>query len=245
MRLLSYNIHKGIGGRDRLYRLQRVIDVIESENPDLVCLQEVAKNSPRSHYDDQPKLLAEYFKLPEHLFQQTVHMKTLNYGNLLLSRWPLAAKHQISLRFNMKKPRGAQIAVIETPEGPLRLVHFHLGLTERERKWQIDHLLRHPLYRESETLPTLLVGDYNDWRNRLHRGQLADHGYQHITTPIYRFRTFPAWMAISSLDKIFSRGNLFIRHARVGHTLLARRASDHRPLVVDFHLDEALCKIGN
>src|SRR5208283_3843803 len=42
MRLLSYNIHKGIGGRDRRYRLDRVIQVIEDQNPDLICLQEVA-----------------------------------------------------------------------------------------------------------------------------------------------------------------------------------------------------------
>ena len=33
MRLLSYNIHKGIGGRDRRYRLERIIQVIEDEQP--------------------------------------------------------------------------------------------------------------------------------------------------------------------------------------------------------------------
>ena len=31
-----------------------------------------------------------------------------------------------------RKPRGAQLAVIGTPEGPLHLVHWHLGLNERE-----------------------------------------------------------------------------------------------------------------
>ena len=41
MRLLSWNIHKGIGGRDRRYSLQRIIDCIDHEHPDLVCLQEV------------------------------------------------------------------------------------------------------------------------------------------------------------------------------------------------------------
>ena len=41
MRLLSWNIHKGIGGRDRRYSLARIIDAIEAENPDLICLQEV------------------------------------------------------------------------------------------------------------------------------------------------------------------------------------------------------------
>ena len=30
MRLLSWNIHKGIGGRDRRYALRRIIDCIEA-----------------------------------------------------------------------------------------------------------------------------------------------------------------------------------------------------------------------
>jgi endonuclease/exonuclease/phosphatase family metal-dependent hydrolase len=240
MRLLSYNIHKGIGGRDRLYRLQRVIDVIEAENPDVLCLQEVARDSPRSHFDDQPHLLTEYFKFTGVLYQQTVHLQRGGYGNLILSRWPLASKHQISLRLNTKKPRGAQLVVIETPEGPLHLVNFHLGLADAERHWQIEHLLKHSLFAQSAALSTLLIGDYNDWRNRLHRGLLEVHGFKQITSPISRFRSFPAYLPMSSLDKAFVRGQHFIRHARVVHTPLARRASDHLPLVVDFHLDETL-----
>ena len=46
MRLLSYNIHKGIGGNDRRYRLERVCHVIEHENPDLILLQEVTRDAP-------------------------------------------------------------------------------------------------------------------------------------------------------------------------------------------------------
>ena len=55
MRLLSYNIHKGIGGRDRRYRLERIIAVIEHENPDLICLQEVDQNVRRlTHLVNKP-----------------------------------------------------------------------------------------------------------------------------------------------------------------------------------------------
>src|ERR1051326_4565085 len=248
MRLLSYNIHKGIGGRDRRCRLERVIDVIEAENPDILCLQEVARNSRRSHYHDQAQMLAEYFKLPEHLYQMNVHLKGGGYGNLILSRWPIAAKHQISLRYNSKKPRVAQLGVIDTPEGLLHLVNFHLGLSDAERHWQVEHLLNHRLFQEKGTgifspthqLPTLLVGDYNDWRNRLHRSALAHHGFYQITHPISRFRSFPAYLALGSLDKAFSRGHLFVRNARIIHTPLSRKASDHLPLVIDFHLDRSL-----
>lgn len=236
MRLLSYNIHKGIGGRDRRYRLERIIEVIEHENPDIVCLQEVDRHVKRTRHHDQPKLLAEALNAAGSLFQLNVHLKEGGYGNLVLSRWPLSRTHQISLRMKRKKPRGAQLAVVETPEGPLHLVHWHLGLGEVERHWQVAHLLEHALFRESAALPTLIAGDFNDWRNTLAHGPFARHDFHQVTAPRSRFRSFPASWAVLSLDKLFSRGKVNVRHARIVHSRLTREASDHLPLVVDFHL---------
>jgi endonuclease/exonuclease/phosphatase family metal-dependent hydrolase len=96
----------------------------------------------------------------------------------------------------------------------------------------------HALFRESSHLPTLMVGDSNDWRNTLCKGPCHIHGFQHLTTPISRFRSFPAYFAVGSLDKMFWRGDVHLRHARVVRTAMAKRASDHLPLVVDFHLSE-------
>jgi endonuclease/exonuclease/phosphatase family metal-dependent hydrolase len=238
MRLLSYNIHKAIGGRDRRCVLQRIIDVIEAENPDICCLQEVARNHRRSLFNDQAKMLAEYFKAAAYVYQPTVYFKAGMYGNLILSRWPIVKKHQISLRLNTKKPRGAQMAVVKTPEGSFHLINCHLGLADLERRWQVERLLNHHLFRESNELATLIVGDYNDWRNRLHSGLLSQLGFAQITTPISRFRSFPAYLPLGSLDKAFRRGEIFVRNARVVHSALAKNASDHLPLVIDFHLDE-------
>jgi endonuclease/exonuclease/phosphatase family metal-dependent hydrolase len=238
MRLLTYNIHKGIGGRDRRYDLGRIIEVIEEENPDLICLQEVDHLVRRSRFHDQAEMLARHFNAAAHLRQITVRLKTGGYGNVILSRWSLSSVHQISLRMNSKKPRGAQLAVVETPEGPLHLVHWHLGLAEKERHWQVNHLLAHPLLRRAGDLPVLVAGDSNDWRNTLAAGPFAQHGFLQVTAPISRFRSFPAYFPIGSLDKAFFRGDVFVRHARVVRSKLARRASDHLPLVVDFHLSE-------
>jgi endonuclease/exonuclease/phosphatase family metal-dependent hydrolase len=239
MRLLSYNIHKGVGGRDRLYRIERIIQVIQAENPDLVCLQEVDRNCRRSQHDDQPLLLAEAHRSVGSVFQLNVRRKSGGYGNLVLSRWPILSSHQISIRHKRHKPRGAQFAVVETPEGPLHLVHSHLGLAERERHWQVAHLLDHPRFLESGSLPTVVIGDLNDWRNTLARGPFARHGFHQVTAPRGRFRSFPAFLPVVSLDKAFSRGPIKVRHARLVHTHLTRRASDHLPLVVDFHIDPA------
>ncbi len=238
MRLLTYNIHKGIGGRDRRYDLSRVVDVIEEQNPDLICLQEVDHNVRRSRYHDQARLLANHFNAEARLWQTTVRLKTGAYGNLILSRWPFRSVHQISLRMPTKKPRGAQLAVVDSPEGPLLLVHWHLGLAEKERHWQVSHLLNHHLFRESDGLPVLVAGDCNDWRNTLANGPFAEHGFTQVTTPISRYRSFPAYLPVGSLDKAFTRGDVHVRAARVVRNKLARRASDHLPLVVDFHLSE-------
>ena len=236
MRLLSYNIHKGIGGRDRRYRLSRILEVIRREEADLLCLQEVARGSPRSYYDDQPKLLAELTQSTAHLFQLNVHWQEGGYGNLLLSRWPIGEHHQIPLTFDGKKPRGGQIATVETPEGPLLLLNWHLGLSEKERDWQVRHLLAHRLFQESAHLPALIAGDFNDWRNALVPDPMLKAGFQQVTSPPSHFRSFPAYLAMGSLDKAFFRGAVLIRQAHIVHSRLTRDASDHLPLVIDFHL---------
>ena len=238
MRLVSYNIHKGIGGRDRRYRLDRIMAVIEEHNPDLVCLQEVDRNVRRSRFHNQPKILAEYFNAAEKMFQLNVHLTTGGYGNLLLSRWKFRSHHQLSLQMRQKKARGAQLAVVETPEGPLHLAHWHLGLAENERQWHVKHMLSHRLFEESADLPTLIVGDYNDWRNTLATGPFSAAGFEQVTAPVSRFRSFPAYLPVGSLDKAFIRGKIVIRNARIARSAMAREASDHLPMVIDFHLED-------
>ena len=235
MRLLTYNIHKGIGGRDRLYRLPRIIEVIENENPDFLCLQEVDRGVPRSRLHDQPKIFSQQFFSSGSTFQLNVRLKKGGYGNLMLARWPIVERHSISLGLPGKKARGAQLVVIDTPEGLFRLINLHLGLAEQERHQQIQHLCRHHLFRRTERLPTIIAGDTNDWRNTLAGGVLGESGFAHCTHPISRYRTFPAYLPVGSLDKCFCNSGVCITHLRIVRTKTAKAASDHLPLVVDFH----------
>ena len=234
MRLLTYNIHKGIGGRDRRYDLDRVIRVIRDEDPDLVCLQEVDRRVRRSRFDDQPALLAAALGTSASLDQLVFPRGQGGYGNLVLSKWPIATTREFSIRRGRRKPRGAQIAVVESPNGPLVLVHSHLGLNEKERHWQVDRLLSHDLLGEVAHLPTIFAGDSNDWRDSLGRAALGIHGFTQVTAPMAKFRSFPAYLPMASLDKVFVRGAITIEVAEVVKTRLSRRASDHLPVRVDF-----------
>ncbi len=97
-------------------------------------------------------------------------------------------------------------------------------------------MLGHHLFAALNALPTLLIGDSNDWRNTLGRAALARYGYRQVTSPPSRFRSFPAWLPVGSLDKAFICGEVQIAAVRMVHTRVTRDASDHLPLVVDFHL---------
>jgi endonuclease/exonuclease/phosphatase family metal-dependent hydrolase len=148
MRLLSYNIHKGIGGRDRRYRLERIIQVILAEDPDFICLQEVDRHVARSRHEDQPRRLSEALNATAHHYQSNVRRKNGGYGNLVMSRWPFRECQQISLRRKRRKPRGAQMAVVETPEGLIHLVNSSRVIsTIGSTRWLAGHLRRTALCR--------------------------------------------------------------------------------------------------
>ncbi len=236
MRLLSYNIHKGIGGRDRLYRLERVIRAMEHERPDIVCLQEVTVNIRRNRFDHQPELLADWFKPASAIFQFNVKIRNGGYGNLVMSHWPFRSHHHLSVTRLRRKPRGAQFAVVMTPSGPLHLTHWHLGLSEHERRWQAKYVLEHNLYKEARALPSMIVGDSNDWRDKLETLHFEEQGFRQVTAPPSRFRSFPAWMPVWALDKAFVRGKVHVTRVHVVRGKLTRDASDHLPLVIDFEL---------
>lgn len=233
---MSYNIHKGIGGRDRLYRLERIVEAIRHERPDIVCLQEVDQNVKRSRFDDQPVLLAAALEFEYSAFQFNHRVAKGGYGNLVLSRHPIKHRHNMSLRVRGRKNRRAQIVVVQTDNGPVRLVNWHLGLSEKERHWQVEKLLQTDRFHRYSGMPTVVAGDCNDWRNTLHRGALAKHELAQVTAPPSRFRSFPAYMPVGSLDKAFCCNRVVVERAHVVKSLLTRRASDHLPLVIDLKL---------
>ena len=240
IRLVSYNIHKGIGGTDRRYDLERIVDVLRGLEADFLCLQEVTFDLPRTRRHDQATILAERLAPMFSTFQRNVHWKAGGYGNLLLSRWPFDEHHRIALRFEEKKPRGAQLVVALTPHGPLRITNWHLGLTERERHWQAHHLVTHAIFRATNEHPTVMCGDFNDWRDTLGERWLVPHGFTQVTTPTKAFLSFPAARPLVALDKLFHSAGVEITSAQLVRNTLTRRASDHLPLVIDFERRAAI-----
>ena len=233
-RLMTYNIHKGIGN-DRKYSLERIEEVVQGYNPDLVLLQEVDDGVPRSRHDRQVDRLASDLGYPHQAYQQNVHLKTGHYGNAVLSRFPLSQIENIDLTVPLKKRRQALVVGCQQHfEGHVRsflVANLHLGLAGFERKIQLRRLLRSNRMVHDHRLPMILGGDFNDIWGTLKKNILQPEGFQSAGISI---RTFPATLPIRSLDQIFYTGKLEAYHTFAAHTKLARQASDHLPLVADF-----------
>lgn len=236
-RLITYNIHKGIGGVDRRYRLERIIETMAHYEPDIVFMQEVADGMPRSRRHHQVELVGEALALQHSAYQRNVELSEGHYGNAILSRFPLFDINDIDLTVPPKKRRRALIAscrIRQQHERTMLLMNTHLGLAGFERALQVRRILNCERLRHTHrATPVVLGGDYNDVYGTLNKRFMAPNGFQ-AASP--RARTFPAVMPMHTLDHIYYRGELTMHHSFPCRRQIARQASDHLPLVVDFEL---------
>ena len=240
-RIVSYNIHKGIGGVDLRYRPERIVDTIAHYEPDIVLLQEVDDGVPRSRRHRQVDTIADALGMRYRAFQANVRLRIGDYGNATLSHYPIKAHRNVELTIPFKKRRRALVVrmALSGDEGrhqTIWIANVHLGLAGFERRMQVKRLLASgPMRRVRANTPLILGGDFNDPFHRLERPVIEPAGFRPVAGPM---NTFPAAIPMQSLDRFYYRGPLTVEGAFVGHTLLARQASDHRPVIADFVLKE-------
>jgi endonuclease/exonuclease/phosphatase family metal-dependent hydrolase len=225
MLVASYNVHKCVG-TDGRFDPERIIEVIREIGPDVIALQEADQRfGERSGLLDLPRLRLETGLMPV-----PVASKPKSHGwrgNVLLFREGIVRDvHQVALPG--LEPRGALVAEIdlESREG-LRVIAAHLGLLRWARRQQADMIL--DIIGRREERPTLLMGDFNEWR--LGPGSALtrlESVFGPLPPPI---PSFPARMPVLSLDRIMANRSDLIAEMAVHDTPLARKASDHLPLI--------------
>jgi endonuclease/exonuclease/phosphatase family metal-dependent hydrolase len=132
------------------------------------------------------------------------------------------------LRLGGMEPRGAILAELDSGEGPFRLIACHLSLGAARRRAQAEAMLA--AVAEGEPMPTLLLGDLNEWRE----AASALAVLRPVFGPACRVPTFPSFRPFLPLDHILGHPAGTVRDVTVHDTALARRASDHLPLTARF-----------
>ena len=237
-RLITYNIHKGIGGVDRRYRPERIAETLQHYEPDILFLQEVDNGVPRSRGHRQVDWFGDALAMPYRAFQANVTLRQGNYGNAILSRFPLSQIEHIELTVPFKKRRRALAAHcrIKTDhhQRTLVLYNMHLGLAGYERAEQLRRLLRSKSLKRTWRQTALVVGgDLNDVWGTLGPRFLERAGLVPTSSSL---NTFPAVRPLRPLDRLFYRGRLRCLRSFRSHTQISRFASDHLPLIAEFEL---------
>ncbi|HMO15976.1 MAG TPA: endonuclease/exonuclease/phosphatase family protein [Pirellulaceae bacterium] len=237
IRLLTYNIHKAIGGIDRKYRPQRIIDTVNHYAADIVLLQEVDDAVPRSSYHRQVDFLGAELGYKYRVYQQNVKVRRGGYGNAILSHFPMDEITDIDLTIPPKKRRRALVARLHLRAAghtrTLVIANIHLGLAGFERNMQAKRLLNHPsLAQLRAATPTIVAGDFNDVWGSLGKKIFEPAAFKTIG----EYKSFPAVYPVRALDHVFFRGELKFCTAFSGRTKIAHEASDHLPIIAEFEV---------
>lgn len=238
MRLVSWNIHGGLGSDGRR-DLNRVAALLEDMGCDVAALQEVGDphrpprdNEVADHASWLGRRLGWFVAYGPNLV-----LRGRPYGNAIFSRFPIVHAHNYDLSVPRREPRGCLRADLALPGGrTLHLFDLHLGLSGGERRRQAAMLLSADLLRDTAlTAPLVVCGDFNMWSplpgpiRRLLRHNLRDAAVEARA----RRATYPSALPVLRLDRAYVDDGVEVLRSGVVNDPRTRAASDHLPLWVE------------
>jgi endonuclease/exonuclease/phosphatase family metal-dependent hydrolase len=240
----SYNMRKAIG-TDRRRDPKRVLDVLHEIGADIVALQEADKRFggrasavPHELIDEHGLYRPIYFGLRHRRTleripggeraEKLIKLKTRNigwHGNALLVKKHIGVIDVSAIDLPTLEPRGAVMAELLIDDRPLRVIGMHLDLSGLWRRRQMRAIL-HAIAARVQKMPTVMMGDTNDWRDAA--GCLREIGPHYHVAPTGP--SFHSRKPIACLDRIIVHSDLKIDAAGVHMSAASKRASDHLPI---------------
>lgn len=223
MRIASYNIRKAVG-LDWRRDAGRILDVLGEIEADVVVLQEADKRfGSRAGVLPLGLLESDLGLIPADV---SVRPNSHGWhGNAILHSKRFGVHRADRIDIPTAEPRGAVSLSLEAPE--IEIIGVHLGLTAGMRRRQMRALADRIT---NATHPVVIAGDFNEWAP-------ADGGvFGDAATMIIPGPSFHASRPRVAFDRFVLSGPVEHVSAHVHKSALARRASDHLPVVLDIAL---------
>ncbi len=223
LKVATYNIHKCVGN-DRRRDPERTLEVLRELDADIIALQEADRRF------GQRETCLPFHKLDRETPWKHVPFSMRSnglgwHGNAILVRDEMQIRHHEPLHLPTLEPRGAVLVEVQTQKGMLRIIGVHLDLSGLWRRRQIRALLKW-LEQAPWHMPTIIMGDFNQWSNRGAMSEFAFHHHRILQTP----KSFHATRPIAALDRIIISHDLHATDIGVHNSIIAQQASDHLPV---------------
>ena len=235
MRAMTFNIHHGVGVDGRL-DLQRTAETIESQQIDVVGLQEVDRRfADRSEFADQARVLSHMLGMrlaygaALDLEPASPGQPRRKYGNAILARNPIVRRSNVLL------PRTAAVE-------QRALLRVQIDIGGRGLDVYTTHLEAHDTGQRalqagavatsiaSRVGPCVLLADLNARPDSTEMVAITAVLKDAWTVGNGRGFTYPATAPTRRIDVVLHSLDVHPTAASV----VAATGSDHRPLVVDF-----------
>ena len=226
LKVLSLNIHAGLDmlGNDRIDDNGRLISDFR---PDLVSLQEVRRNDPRTRRVLQDVTLSSHSGMVA-LFQPLVWLVGTTQG------YP-DAENSLTLSGGRER-RGILLISVKLGEVEVDFINVHFGLSVSERSTQIRALVD---LLEQRGNPAIIAGDFNVEPDSVELQPLAAIAREAWDIALVRHdngMTFPASNPRVRIDQIWVRGPLEVLETGV----IRSDVSDHLPVYANIRLQPLL-----
>jgi endonuclease/exonuclease/phosphatase family metal-dependent hydrolase len=241
-RIMTYNVHRCVGVDGRL-DVGRVTAVIAHLRPDIVALQELDVCRERTGAVDQAHAIANRLGMAFH-FHAALQVEEERYGDAILTTAPLtlikAAALPGSRSIKALEPRGALWLELQIEGRRLQVLNTHLGLVPHEQRAQAAALAGPDwIGGAARRDPLILLGDFNATPYHATYRALARtlKDARQLCPTARASPTYPSRFPMLAIDHVFVSGGIKVSHVEAVAGPLARAASDHLPLVVDFRFD--------
>ncbi len=229
IKLASYNIRKCVG-TDWQRNPGRILDILNEIDADVVALQEVDRRFGSRITSLSPELIAQ--KTDYEVIDFSERPQSLGWhGNTILYRRGVRVLNTQTLILPALEPRGAVLADLETGGDRIRVIGLHLGLIDLWRRRQAQSVLNH-LDILDEALPTVIMGDLNQWTTE---GGCLEHFAEHHQV-IAPGPSFHAAHPFVSFDRLIATFDIKVVQSGVHRSALSRKGSDHLPIWADVEI---------
>lgn len=220
IKLLSFNIHKGIGWHGFSSTFKALDDHIRAISPDIIFFQEI-KGSQADY------IASDLW--PNFSYGKNVTYPKGHFGNAIFTRFPINFSENFDLSTSRFDRRGLLHSIVQINNNQrLHLLCAHLGLFKKSREIQYKKIVSYIDSTIPEHEPIILGGDFNDWGSHATIPLTQELDLSEIFMSLHGAyaRTFPAWGPVLKLDRIYSRGVNILRAERMMESSW-RRLSDH------------------
>jgi endonuclease/exonuclease/phosphatase family metal-dependent hydrolase len=232
VRIATYNIHR-CRGMDRRVVPARILEVLRDIDADVIALQEVIGAGPVGA--GQAEEIGAGLGMGW-VMNCVRSLRQHQFGNVILSRYPIAHHSQYDLSWRTCEPRNCQRADLDIDGRLLHIYNVHLGTAVLERRYQAGRLASF-VHDRRVTGPKILLGDFNEWMKGLATKTLSSlFESVDISQHLKRRRTYPGLFPVVHLDHIYYDGKVEVLNVEMPRTRKALMASDHLPLVATFRI---------